>query len=145
MKLETPFGCIKICVDGISVEYVYQERQPDPRWDVDGCYWIRVPVPENWEPHTVACCVDCFPDTEVTCESGEGVEMVSFRRGQLKMEIGIFEANDNHGTVILSDGIAYTIRSAANIGELVFGVAWLCQTNPENENNTWFSCDPTIL
>lgn len=145
MKLETPFGRIHICVDGIPVEYVYQERQPDSRWYVDGRYWIRVPVPEDRECHTIACFVACSSDTTVDYASGEGVEMVSFRRGQFKMEVGILEANDDHGTDTLPGGISYTVHSETSTRELIFGVAWLCQVNGENEHHTWFSCDPTIL
>jgi hypothetical protein len=144
MKPETPFGQIHICVDGIPVEYACQEKQPDPRWYVDGRYWIRVPVPADRQCHTIACLVECPSDTVVEQDSGEGVEMVCFRHGTRKMEIGILEADDDHGTVYLSNGIAYTVHSETDIRELIFGVAWLCQVNPENENHTWFSCDPTI-
>lgn len=144
MKLETPFGQIHICVDGVPIEYVYQERQPDSRWYVDGRYWIRVSVPEDRRCHTIACLVENPSDTDVEHDSGEGAEIICFRRGQFKMEIGIHEANNDHGTVYLPNGIAYTVHSETDTRELIFGVAWLCQVNRENENHTWFSCDPTL-
>ena len=144
MKLVTPFGQIVICVDGDPTEYAYQEKQPDPRWYVDGRYWIRVSVPGDGLCHTVACLVECPLGTNVEHDSGEGVEMVCFRQEPLKMEIGIFEANDDHGTEYVPNGIAYTVHSGTDTRELIFGVAWLCQVNRENEYHTWFACDPTL-
>ena len=131
-----------ICVDGNPTEYAYQEKQPDPRWYVDGRYQICVSLPEDGLCHTVACLVECPLGTNVEHDSGEGVEMVCFSQEPLKMEIGILESNDDHGTEYLPNGIAYTVHS--NTRELIFGVAWLCQVNRENENQTWFSCDPTL-
>ena len=142
MKLVTPFGQIVICVDGNPTEYAYQAKQSDPRWPVDGRYQICVSLPEDGLCHTVACLVECPLGTNAEQDSGEGVEMVCFRQEPLKMEIGIFESNDDHGTVYLPNGIAYTVHSDTR--ELIFGVAWLCQVNRENENHTWFSCDPTL-
>ena len=142
MRLVTPFGQIVICVDGNPTEYAYQAKQSDPRWPVDGRYRIRVSVPEDGLCHTVACLVECPLGTNAEQDSGEGVEMVCFRNGSRKMEIGIFESNDGHGTEYLPNGIAYTVHSDTR--ELIFGVAWLCQVNRENENHTWFSCDPTL-
>ncbi|MBP3667005.1 MAG: hypothetical protein J6K29_08140 [Clostridia bacterium] len=144
MKLVTPFGRIVICVDGDPTEYAYQEKQPDPRWYVDGRYWIRVSVPGDGLCHTVACLVECPLGTNAEQDSGEGVEMVCFRQEPLKMEIGIFEANDDHGTEYVPNGIAYTVHSGTDTREMIFGVAWLCRVNRENEDHTWFACDPTL-
>ena len=142
MRLVTPFGQIVICVDGNPTEYAYQAKQSDPRWPVAGRYQICVSPPEDGLCHTVACLVECPLGTNAEQDSGEGVETVCFRNGSRKMEIGIFESNDGHGTVYLPNGIAYTVHSDTR--ELIFGVAWLCQVNRENENHTWFSCDPTL-
>ncbi len=142
MRLVTPFGQIVICVDGNPTEYAYQAKQSDPRWPVDGRYQICVSPPEDGLCHTVACLVECPLGINAEQDSGEGVETVCFRNGSRKMEIGIFESNDGHGTEYLPNGIAYTVHSDTR--ELIFGVAWLCQVNRENENHTWFSCDPTL-
>lgn len=144
MKLVTPFGQIVICVDGDPTEYAYQAKQSDPRWPVDGRYQICVSLPEDGLSHTVACLVECPLGTNAEQDSGEGVEMVCFRQEPLKMEIGIFESNDGHGTEYLPNGIAYRACAENDTRELIFGVAWLCQVNRENENHTWFACDPTL-
>lgn len=151
MKIQTPLGCVDIQIDNISVNYNYTELKADKRWIVDGIYRIQVPNPMDNQAHTIACRINIPSTAEISSSSGECLETIRFNCGNIQVDIGI-EAeegyNDNnydYGGEHLKDGIAYIIKPETKTESFVFGIAWLNHYNKENENNTWFSCDPTIL
>jgi len=75
------------------------------------------------------------------------------RRGTIKLSIGAegdssypkkFEEYD-YDIDLLSNGVSYVTEAQTRTTRFLFGVAWLLNTTDENEYQTWYAADPTIM
>ena len=166
-KLLTPFGEIKILIDGNPVPYVAQEvRKHDVLCPhVLGRYRIVVGfVPDGGE-HTIACVFEPDGPYGRTPESGERLECQGFYNDQrFKMSIGLeFEAGYIGGGRVsnaydydadyLENGMSYLIGESTKTESYVFGISWIDDVgwdDPIDDNNdrdveTWYGADPTLM
>ncbi len=151
MKIQTPLGTIEIYIDGVALNYSSVELAPDARWAVDGRFCIRVPKPNDGQPHTVSCRLNALCDFEINLSTGECLEIAEITHRAVQVNVGIAlnegieEPCLDYSSELLGDGIAYVISPETQTKVFVFGVAWINDRTAENENNVWFSCDPTMM
>lgn len=161
-KLITPFGEIKIRIDGRSVPYIAQEgRQQDAVCPhLLGRYRISVPFIPDSKAHTVACVFDSDCSYERTAESGERLEYQSFYNDRrFKMTIGVegeaggiraIDAYD-YDVDYLENGMSFLVNTNTRTECYVFGIAWIDNVgrdDPMDHNDrdveTWYGSDPAL-
>ena len=164
-KLTTPFGDIKILVDGTSIPYnVEKGSGNDALWpDVHNRFQITVQFVPDGVEHIISCVFvpNCL--YKKAPESGEQLECQSFYNSKrFKMSIGLKceagyiggqKVSDGYDYDIeyLDNGMSYLILSSTKTNQYVFGIAWIDDVgwnDPINDNNrdvqTWFAADPTL-
>ena len=164
-KILTPFGEIKILIDGQPVPYFAQEgRKQDilcPH--ILGRYQITVTFIPDGEEHIIACVFESNCSYERTPESGERLECQSFYNDlRFKMSIGLeCEAGDiggirasdeyDYDADYLENGMSYMIEANTKTERYVFGIAWIDNVgwdDPIDENErdieTWYGADPSL-
>lgn len=158
--LTTPLGKIEIYIDDKIVTYSVQSLGVMEKLcqNITGRFCIEI----NYEPdggqHTISCRIkDYTPSQEDGIESGERLELKSFYKGQTKLSIGMegeagyfydgTRASDtyDYDNEYLDDGVQYVIMKDTKTSVYKFGVAWIDNVNDENDIQTWFGADPTIL
>ena len=163
-KIITPFGEIKILIDGVSVSYVAQEgRKLDVCPHLLGRYQITVAfVPDGME-HDIACIFEPVCTYKTVGESGERLECQSFYNdSRFKLSIGLECETGSVGGVrwsdrydydahYLSNGMSYHIEKTTKTRQYVFGIAWIDdigRDDPADGNSrdveTWYGADPLI-
>ena len=165
-KLLTPFGEIKILIDGKSVPYSAQEgRKLDALCPhVLGRYQIAAQCIPDGENHTIACVFESDCSYERTPESGDRLECQSFYNDRrFKMSIGLeceagyigdIRASDkyDYDADYLENGISFLIDKNTKTERYVFGIAWIDNVvwnDPIDDNNdrdveTWYGADPKL-
>lgn len=165
-KLSTPFGEIKILIDGKSVPYFAQEgRKPDVLCPhVLGRYQIAVQFIPDGENHTIACVFESDCSYERTPESGERLECQSFYNDRrFKMSIGLECEAGYIGGIRVSDeydydadylenGMSFLIDMNTRTERYVFGISWIdnvglddqIDDNDDRDIETWYGADPTL-
>lgn len=165
-KLSTPFGEIKILIDGKSVPYSAQEgRKPDVLCShVLGRYQIAVQFIPDGENHTIACVFESDCPYERTPENGERLECQSFYNDRMfKMSIGLECEAGYIGGIRVSDeydydadylenGMSFLIDMNTRTECYVFGISWIdnvgwddqIDDNDDRDVETWYGADPTL-
>lgn len=165
-NLSTPFGEIKILIDGKAVPYFAQEgRKPDVLCPhVLERYQIAVRFIPDGENHTIACVFESDCSYERTPESGERLECQSFYNDRrFKMSIGIecgagytggIRASDeyDYGADYLENGMSFLIDMNTRTDRYVFGISWIdnvgwddqIDDNDDRDVETWYGADPTL-
>jgi hypothetical protein len=158
-KLITPFGKIKILIDGKEVPYLAKKGTIDDiRYpDILGIYAITVSFTPDGKEHSIACVFEPNCSYERYIESGERLECQGFYNDQkYKMSIGIevkeeYQAGyDDYDAEYLKNGVAYLILPDTKTNRYVFGIAWIDRVdddtvgdNKDRDTQTWFAADPT--
>lgn len=156
--LETPLGYIEICIDGNATHYVAQCMDCDKICrELNGRYKIEIEFIPDGKNHTISCCLkNHIKSEEDYIETGENLELKSFYLNTTKLSIGM-EGDTGYfadGTRIseydydngyLDNGVKYEILSITKTSLYVFGIAWINNVNDENDLQTWFGADPTIM
>ena len=165
-KLITPFGEIKILIDGQEVAYSGQEGRKLEGLcpNVLGRYQIAVPFIPDGKEHTIACIFEPNGPYERTPESGERLECQSFYNGcGFKMSIGLeceagyiggTRASDeyDYDADYLESGMSFLLDANTRTKNYVFGIAWIdnvrwdesIDDNDNRDVETWFGADPTL-
>lgn len=165
-KLLTPYGEIKILIDGKPVPYFAQEgRKLDvlcPR--VLGRYQIAIQFIPDGKNHTIACVFEPDCVYERTPESGERLECQSFYNDRrFKMTIGLeceagyidgIRASDeyDYDADYLENGMSFLIDTNTKTERYVFGISWIdnvgwddqIDNNDDRDVETWYGADPTL-
>jgi hypothetical protein len=159
-KLKTPLGSIKIYNDDTEIEYNAVKLDNDPAIfpNVDGRYRIAVEYESDNLTHLICCVIDNMDCSKVKChpETGERLECQAFYQGRVKLSIGIecdtgyFNtgeriSNYDYDSRYLENGIGYSILPITETNELVFGIAWINECTDENDVQTWYGADPTLM
>ena len=154
-KLITPFGEIKILIDGKATSYIAEEgRKLDVLCPhVLGRYQITVQFIPDGKEHTIACVFESNCLYEKTPESGERLECQSFYNNQrFKLSIGIeCEAGEyDYDADYLENGMAFLINADTKTEFYTFGIAWIDNVgwdDPIDDHGrdveTWYGADPT--
>lgn len=158
-KLRTPFGEIKILIDGKTTSYTAEEgRKLDVLCPhVLGRYWITVPFIPDGKEHAIACVFQPICSYEKTSESGERLECQSFyNTSRFKLSIGlecdVCATNEyDYDADYLENGMAFLIDANTKTESYTFGIAWIDNVgwdDPIDDNGrdveTWYAADPTF-
>ena len=166
-KLMTPFGEIKILIDGVSVPYQADEGRTTKEYCADllGRYQITIQYVPDGKEHLIACVFEPTGPFEHSPESGERLECQGFyNEDRFKMSIGLeceidlFDGEHpsgdyDYGADYLDNGMEYIIRPDTKTETYKFGIAWIDDVgfkesiDPEKDREvqTWFGADPTLL
>ena len=158
MKLVTPLGEIDILIDGREIEYDFQIVDVDSSCkDVEGRYAIQVSFVPDGREHIISCKIRDYKTSEMDdIESGENLELKSFYNGGAKLSIGMegdsgYINGERISTIYdydneyQDDGVDYVILGVTKTQIFTFGVAWINNCTENNEVQTWFGADPTIM
>lgn len=158
MKLVTPLGEIDILIDGRETEYDFHIVDVDSSCkDVDGRYTIQILFDPDGRCHRISCKIrDYIPSEMDDIESGENLELKSFYKGGAKLSIGTegdsgyingerVSTTYDYDNEYQDDGVDYVILGATKTQIYTFGVAWVNNYTENNEVQTWFGADPTIM
>ena len=142
--LFTPFGPIKVFVDGTELDYeatvFTYDRPPVKGHPIAGCYRIHAPVGEH---RSIRCEVE-LSDTRIvnTGASGERYVDAEFISDSIILTIGAEDENPAFETVRVEFGLEYRILNS--VSEVVFGIAWATDYEGTSDCRTWFAADPTL-
>ncbi len=158
MKLLTPIGEINILIDGIKIEYDYKKIDADACCkDINGRYAIIIPFMPDGNRHRITCKIDGYMPNEMdNIEPGENLELKSFYDGDIKLSIGMegesgyidgkrIDTSYDYDNEYMDDGVEYVILNSTKTSNYLFGIAWIINYNENNEVQTWFGADPTIM
>lgn len=148
--LTTPLGEIIVLVDDKKTEYTAVCHATDHRCDrLDGRFYICTEHNNDGKPHTITCCISGYtPNEKDGPEDGENLLLMSFFSGSTKLSVG---AEADHGSkydydaIHLKNGVQFKVFPQTKTKLFVFGIAWLENCNDENEIQTWFGADPTLM
>lgn len=115
-----------------------------------------MPFTPNGKNHQISCTIKNYhPSSLDEIESGERLVLKSFYKKNTKLSIGaIGEALDNYDIITigydyennyLSNGVSYEILDFTKTNQFVFAICRIDDYTDENELQTWFGADPTIL
>ena len=162
-SLLTPFGEIKILIDGKEVPYLAQKggNLDGLCQHVLGRYQITVSFNPDGKDHDIACVFEPSCSYERTPETGERLECQSFyndRRFKMSIgtegEQGIYKNFDEYDYDIdyLENGMSYHIETSTKTNSYVFGISWIdgvgwhdpIDEYDNREIETWYGADPTL-
>lgn len=149
--LLTPLGAIKLFVNEEEMGFTAKKLNLDRRCpDVNGRYLIQYDYKSEIKNQVIKCCIPSI-DVKGDIESGEKLEAISFYQNDIKLTIGVegefteFPRDIDYSGDYLSNGIQYeTYYTTAN-RKFYFGVCWIHPLTEENDVQTWFGADPTLM
>lgn len=149
--LLSPLGAIKLFINDEEVGFTALKIDSEtPCRDVSGRYLIQYEYKSEMKNQEIKCCIPSL-DVKGVVESGESLEAISFYRNDIKLTIGIeAEFTDDtkyidYGGDYLSNGIQYVTYPTTPERKFYFGVCWIQPLTEENDNQTWFGADPTLM
>jgi hypothetical protein len=153
----TPAGEIEIFVDGGKISYIEESvRVFSLCEELDGRFCIRIKFNPDGDIHIISCCIANYIPSEMDgVESGENLELKSFYFDKSKVSLGM-EADTGYVSGVridtydydsdyLENGVCYVVLPDTKTQEFVFGIAWLNNCTDENDLQTWFGTDATLL
>ncbi|SFM44067.1 hypothetical protein SAMN05421832_102513 [Psychrobacillus psychrodurans] len=149
--LLTPLGAIKLFVNDDEVGFTAVKLDLELHCrDVSGRYLIQYEYKSDMKNQEIKCCIPSI-DVKGDFENGERLEAISFYRNEIKLTTGIegeFTDDENYtdyGGDYLSDGIQYVTYHNTPDRKFYFGVCWIQPLTEENDIQTWFGADPTLM
>ncbi|MFJ5770101.1 hypothetical protein [Psychrobacillus sp. NPDC093180] len=149
--LSTPLGAIKLFVNDEEVGFTAIKIDLDLHCrDVNGRYLIPYEYKNEMKSQEIKCCIPSI-DVKGEVESGERLEAISFYKNDIKLTIGVegeFTGNNryiDYGGDYLSNGIQYDTYHTTLDRTFIFGVCWIQPLTEENDVQTWFGADPTLI
>lgn len=156
--LTTPLGKIIIFYDDEEIEYTAIPIENDSNCiDLDGRYLIKLHFEPDGKKHTISCRIkEYVPSSEDYIETGENLELKSFCKDKIKLSIGMegdsgyfpdgTRCSDyDYDNEYLDDGVTYELLEITQTHEYKFAIAWLNNCTDENDVQTWFGADPTLI
>lgn len=150
--LLTPLGPIKIFVNDKEIEFtaIKLDTLEVHCPDVNGRYLIEYEYKNQFENQEIKCCIPSL-NVKGEVESGENLEAISFYKNDIKLTIGLEGEFTNYPKYLdysgdyLSNGIQYVTFKTTVDRKLKFGVCWIQPCTEDNDIQTWFGADPTIM
>ena len=150
--LLTPLGAIKLFVNDEEVGFTAKKLDVGMHCqDVNGRYLIQYDYKSEIKKNQVIKC--CIPSIDVKgdSESGERLEAISFYQNDIKLTIGVdgefsdFPKDIDYSGDYLNNGIHYETYNTTANRKFYFGVCWIQPLTEENDVQTWFGADPTLM
>jgi hypothetical protein len=150
--LVTPLGSIKLFINDNEIEYTaIKLSSMERQWpDVSGRYLIQYEYKKEFKNQYIKCCIPTL-DIKGDIESGERLEAIAFYKDDIKLTIGAEGEFDEYPAYIdysgeyLDNGIQYETFEATADRTFKFGVSWIQPCTEENDVQTWFGADPTMM
>lgn len=154
--LSTPLGNIALLIDDRPISYHAVKYGCDITCaDLQGRYYIKVEFAPDGQAHEIQCCLkNHIVSNRDGVESGERLELKSFYHKSYKLSIGTEgEAyylenetrNYDYDNEYTENGVKYIIRPKTKTSVFVFGIAWIDNVNDDNDVQTWYGADPTLM
>ncbi|MFT9846995.1 hypothetical protein [Aneurinibacillus sp. REN35] len=153
--LDTPLGRIRLVVNEKEIEYTAIKLDGIETLcpDVNGRFSIQYEYKKEFKGQTIKCFIPSL-DVKGDFESGERLEAISFYQDDIKLTIGAegefydpiyqYLGYDYNGDY-LSNGIEYETYETTEDRIFSFGVCWIQPYTTENDIQTWFGADPTLM
>lgn len=159
--LETPFGKVKILIDGVEITYSATKIQPNERYcpDVAGRYHISVDLTPDGKEHEIKCLIEDISYSDRGPESGEMLECQAFyNTDNWKLSIGVecetgflpdgrkWSDRYDYDARYLDNGMSYVILKETKTEHFKFGIAWIDSVEDDHSRDvqTWFAADVII-
>jgi hypothetical protein len=150
--LLTPLGAIRVFVNNNEIEFYPIRYILDSRCsNLNGRYLIQYKYNHDYKIQRIRCCLPNIA-TEGDIESGERLEAISFYKDFTKVTIGAEAAfgleeeyeYDYSGSYV-SNGVEYETTLTTNNQIFQFGVSWIRPFTEENEYETVYGAEPSIM
>lgn len=150
--LLTTLGAIKLFVNDEELGFTAKKLDVGMHCqDVNGRYLIQYDYTSEIKKNQVIKC--CIPSIDVKgdSESGERLEAISFYQNDIKLTIGVdgefsdFPKDIDYSGDYLNNGIQYETYNTTANRKFYFGVFWIQPLTEENDVQTWFGADPTLM
>ncbi|MEO4052904.1 hypothetical protein [Solibacillus sp. CAU 1738] len=150
--LATPLGNIKLFVNDNEITFTAIRLGNLERIcpDVNGRYLIQYNYKKKFKHQKIKCCLP-FIDVKGEIGSGERLEAIAFYKDGVKLTIGVEAEFDDqlsgydYSGDYLNNGITYETFETTEDKILQFGVCWIEPRTEENDHQTWFGADPSIM
>lgn len=149
--LLTPLGAIKLFVNDEEVEFTAIKLDVELHClDVIGRYLIQYEYNSEIKNQEIKCCIPSM-DVRGYIESGERLEAISFYKNDIKLTIGVegeftdFPKYIDYSGGYLSNGIKYVTNHSTADRNFSFGICWIQPLTEENDIQTWFGADPSLM
>jgi hypothetical protein len=157
--LSTPLGDIIILIDNKAISYnAIPVNRDKTCMDIHGRYKIVIDFIPDGQEHQIKCLIDGYENIDDDfVETGDNLELKSFVKNNIKLSIGM-EGDSGYfsdGTRIsdyydydndyFDNGVSYQILKNTQTNKYVFGIAWIVDQRPDNEVQTWYGADPSIM
>ena len=157
--LKTPLGNIIIQIDNKTISYNAISAICDSTCnDLDGRYLICISFVPDGRKHVITCYIeDYLPSEKDDIESGENLELKSFYAKSCKLSIGMegesgYYADGSRVSTVYDydneytkNGVKYVILPETITHKYNFGIAWINNVTNDNDVQTWFGADPTLV
>lgn len=148
--LNTPLGNIQLFVNDKEIPFTAINIERDDRCpNVNGRYLIQYHYKKEYKRQIIAC---CLPNLSVKgdIESGERLEAISFYKDKVKLTMAVeaeFEQSNlyDYNGHYSDNGIAYETLDMTEDHLFQFGVCWIEPCTEENNHQTWFGADPSLM
>lgn len=167
-QLLTPLGRITVELDGRSVPFELTKLRPDDRLcpDVSDRYMLEIDFKPDHCEHLISCCLHPSQPVSGYSESGERLMCYGYynKDESIKVSIGVesdvWYLRDKGGKLQRcseydyddpfekQDGVyinSFQLFPFTKTSHYVFGVSWLNHCSSENDSQTWFGADPTVM
>lgn len=156
--LVTPLGNIEVLIDNKPISYDAIECKCDRTcMGLDGRYYIKVELIPDGQSHEIQCCIkNHIVSSRDGIESGERLELKSFYHDLYKLSIGmegdsgylengIRIGDYDYDNEYTDNGVKYMILPDTKTSVFIFGIAWIDNVNDNNDVQTWYGADPTLM
>lgn len=148
--LNTPLGQLKLFVNDIEVPFSAKKIENNNQCpDVNGRFIIPYQYKKEYKSQIIKCCIPFFHG-KGEIESGERLEAIAFYKEKIKLTIAVeaeFEQSRSYDYSghYTNNGIAYETLDSTGDSTFHFGVCWIEPCTQENDHQTWFGADPSIM
>lgn len=152
MTLLTSIGPVKLFVNSKEVAFTAIKFERDRKRfpHINGRYLIAYDYINDGHKQEIMC---CLPSLSVAgyVESGERLEALSFYQDNIKLTIAVVDEFTDDSEVssargqYIKNGIKYDIDENAASRKLLFGICWVQPVTEENDIQTWFGADPSLM
>ena len=152
IALHTPFGFIRILLDGKEVGFQHQSIDIQSYFpDIDGCQYITFDFEPDGKSHSL-CIIKDNTDLSGDIEPGELLEAISFNENEGRITLGCTASfgdpedyNLDYDGAYIKNGLEIQITPKTKARYFEIAVAWIENTQGKDKNHTWLAADPFVI